>query len=258
MQNIFDSHAHYDASAFDSDREAVIASLPGLGVAGVLNAGCDVETSHRALALAHRYDFFYAAVGIHPEFAGEVSNDTNMDWLYAIEALLYKEKAVALGEIGLDYHYDDGAPRDVQIAVFEAQLRLAAKMAVPVVIHSRDATEDTMAMLRKHRPRGVLHCFSGSVETMREAVSLGMYIGLTGVVTFPSARKAREVAAAVPLDRLLLETDCPYMAPTPFRGKRTTSDMIAYTAAAVGEARGMPPQEVCDAARENVRALYGV
>lgn len=261
MQNIFDSHAHYDDPRFDADRDAVIASLPAQGVVGVLNAGCDIETSHRALALARAHDFFFAAVGIQPEFAGEYplpAPGAQDNWLDALEAMLGEEKAVAVGEIGLDYHYPDGPAREAQIAVCEAQLRLAARLDLPVVIHSRDATADMMALLRRHHPRGVLHCFSGSVETMREAVALGLYIGLTGVVTFPNAKKAHEVAAAVPLDRLLLETDCPYMAPVPFRGRRSTSDMIACTAAAVAERKGLSPQEIADAARESVRTLYGI
>ena len=258
MQNIFDSHAHYDSTAFQADRDEVLAALPEAGVVGVLNAGCDVETSHRALALARRYDYIWAAAGVHPEFAGEAAADPAHGWLSAIEALLFEEKVVAVGEIGLDYHYDDGPPREAQLEVFELQLELAKKHGLPVVIHSRDATEDTMEVLRRRKPHGVLHCFSGSVETLREAVALGLYIGFTGVATFPNARKAKECAAAVPLDRLLLETDCPYMAPVPFRGRRCDSGMIAYTAAAIAETRGIQPQAVADAARDNVRALYGI
>lgn len=260
MQNIFDSHAHYDDPRFDPDRDEVIALLKKNGVVGVLNAGCDIETSYRTLSLARKHNLFWAACGIQPEFAGEypLPADGQDGWLSELEAMLYDERVVAVGEIGLDYHYEDGPPREMQIAVFEEQLRLAKKMALPVVIHSRDATADTFNILYRHRPRGVLHCFSGSVETMREAVDLGLYIGLTGVVTFSNARKAKEVAAAVPIDRLLLETDCPYMAPVPFRGQRSTSDMIACTASVIAELRGISPQKLLDQTRENVRALYGI
>ncbi len=270
MQGIFDSHAHYDDKSFDSDREEVIAMLREKGVAGVINVGCDAESSSRSVAFARKYPFFWAAVGIHPELAGEVAgfpeccavpeeavSPSQPDWLSPIEALLCEDKVVAVGEIGLDYHYDTPG-RDIQKTVFEEQLKLAAKYRLPVIIHSRDASEDTMTLLRKYRPKGVLHCYSGSAETAREILKLGMYIGFTGAVSFPNAKKAKEVAAMLPLDRLLLETDCPYMAPVPFRGKRTTSDMIEYTAAAVAEVRGISVGEVVDAARENAFRLFGI
>lgn len=251
MQGIFDSHAHYNDEAFHTDLPEVIGQMCQNGVIGAINCAGDAESSYRCVSLAERYRIFYAAVGVHPEFAGEVGGD----WLSPIRSLLAEEKVVAIGEIGLDYHYDTPS-RNSQLLVFEAQLQLAAESGFPVIVHSRDATEDTLTLLRKYRPAGVLHCFSGSVETMKEIVGLGMYIGFTGVVTFKNARRAKEVAAAVPPQRLLLETDCPYMAPEPFRGKRTTSDMIAYTAEAIGGVRGLTGQEVIDLARENTKRLF--
>lgn len=260
MQGIFDSHAHYNDGSFDQDREEVFLHLQNNGVCGVINVGCDAESSYRSIALARKYPFVYAAVGIHPEMAGEVIpelDSDNLSWLGEIELLLDAEKVVAVGEIGLDYHYGVEY-RAAQKILFAQQLSLAKRAGFPVIIHSRDATADTLALLREHRPTGVLHCFGGSVETAEEVLSLGMYVGLTGLVTFPNAKKVKEVAAMLPLDRLLLETDCPYMAPVPYRGKRTTSDMIAQTASVIAEIRGISPQEVVDAARENTMRLFSI
>lgn len=255
INGIYDSHAHYTSREFDEDREAVIEMLRQNGVVGVIDIGCNLEIAERSIALAHRYpDFFRATVGIHPEDANSLPGN----WLERLEGLAQDEFVVGIGEIGLDYHYDDAPTREEQKAVFEAQLELASRLEYPVSIHSRDAAEDTILLLRKHKPRGVVHCFSGSVETAKEVLGLGMSIGFTGVVTFPNAKKAKEVAQMVPIDRLLLETDCPYMAPVPYRGKRTTSDMIAHTAAAIAELRGVSTQEIVDAARENTKRLFGI
>lgn len=251
---IFDSHAHYDANAFREDRGELLASLPGKGVCGVINCGASLEGSYESTALAEQYPFFYAAVGVHPEDL----KDAPADWLQQVEALLARPKVVAVGEIGLDYYWKENAPREEQQAAFAAQLELAAAHGLPVIIHDREAHGDTMELLRKYRPRGVLHCFSGSVEMMREAVSLGMYIGLGGSVTFKNARVPVEVAREVPLDRLLTETDCPYMAPVPFRGKRCDSTMIAYTAAKIAEVRGITADEVLAAGRRNAYELFGI
>ena len=171
--------------------------------------------------------------------------------------MLLHEKVAALGEIGLDYHWDE-PPRDIQREAFERQLKLAVRLDIPVIIHSRDATEDTMRLLAQYRPKGVMHCFSGSAETAKEVVKLGMYVGFTGVVTFKNARRALEAAAVVPIDRLLLETDCPYMAPVPFRGKRTTSDMIAYSAEVLARVKGISAQELIDRTRENAMRLFNI
>jgi TatD DNase family protein len=251
---IFDSHAHYDDAAFDTDRHDLLAALPHEGVAGVINAASSISSARLSLALAERYPHVWAAVGIHPE---AVATMTDTD-LAAIEAMAAHPRAVAIGEIGLDYHWEDNAPREVQIARFEQQLELANRLSLPVIVHDRDAHEDTLRLLQKHRPRGVLHCFSGHVEMMREVVALGMSIGLGGAVTFKNAKKPVAVAAAVPLDRLLLETDAPYMAPVPHRGKRCDSRLIAHTAAVIAEVRGMATDELLAATEDNAKRLFSL
>lgn len=253
LNGIFDSHAHYDDERYDEDRADVIRHILENGVSHVVNIGCDIKSCDTGIALAEQYDPFYATVGIHPENAPEATEKN----LQLLAARLSHPKVVALGEIGLDYHWDEPA-REVQKVAFEAQLILAKKHDIPVVIHSRDATEDTMALLKQYRPAGVMHCFSGSAETAQEVIKLGMYIGFTGVVTFKNARRALEAAAVVPLDRLLLETDCPYMAPVPFRGKRTTSDMIAYSAEVLAQIKGISAQELVDITRENAKRMYRI
>lgn len=260
MPKIFDSHAHYDDPVFDPDRQELLERLFSENVCHVVNIGADLETSRAAIQLAHQYPQIHATVGIHP---GSVK-DAPPDAIEQLELLLSEEKVVAVGEIGLDYYYDDNAPRQVQKDYFRAQLALAKQYDLPVVIHDRDAHGDTMELLREYRPHGVVHCFSGSVEMMREVVSLGMYIGLGGAVTFKNARVPVEVAAAVPLSSLLVETDAPYMAPVPFRGKRCDSSMIAYTAEKIASARtvatgiAVTPGEILSAARENAARLFGI
>lgn len=250
--NIFDSHAHYDDSAFDEDREQLLTALPGLGVRLVVNCGADLPSSRKAAALAQKYPYFYAAAGIHPEEA----HDLPEDWEDELRAILAQPREVAVGEIGLDYHFDENPPREAQRDVFQKQILLANSLGLPVIIHDRDAHGDTMELLQKHRPRGVVHCFSGSVEMAKEVLRLGMYIGLGGAVTFKNARVPVEVAKMVPPDRLLLETDCPYMAPVPFRGKRNNSSLIAYTAARIAEIRGEDAQELIDRAFRNASRLF--
>ena len=214
----------------------------------------DFESLEQTVALCEKYDYIYGAVGIHPECAADLPEN----WLQKVESLLAHPKIVAVGEIGLDYHWEDACPRARQKEVFVQQLELAAKHGLPVSIHDREAHGDMMDILRKYRPQGVVHCFSGSVELARETVSLGLYIGLGGVVTFKNARHSVEVAAEIPLDRLLTETDAPYMAPVPFRGKRCDSTMIAYDAAKIAEARGVTAQEVLRAGCENARRLFRI
>lgn len=250
---IFDTHAHYDDPAFDSDRDELISSLPEQNVCAVVDAGSDISSSQAALALAERYPFIWAAVGIHPHEAGKAPEDA----LNQLRVLLANPRTIAVGEIGLDYHYDF-SPREVQLDWFERQLRLTAELGKPVVIHDREAHEDTMRLLQKYQPRGVVHCFSGSVEMAREIVKLGMYIGLGGAVTFKNAKKPVEVAAMVPSDRLVLETDAPYMTPVPFRGQRCHSGLIAYTAARIAEIRGVPAEELLALTRENACRLYNI
>lgn len=253
ITGIFDSHAHYDDDAFAENRAETIGRIHQNGVVGVVNIGCDLESSRFAASLADTYDWFYAAAGIHPGNAGKVSEG----YLGALREILSHPKMKAVGEIGLDYHYDSGQ-KELQKRVFREQMALAAELHKPVIIHSREATADTLEILRQFPANGVVHCFSGSAETAKELVTLGYYIGFTGVVTFGNAQKAKSAAAAVPMDRLLLETDAPYMAPIPFRGKTCTSDLIRYTAATIAQIKGLSVQEVIDQARSNAKRLFGI
>ena len=250
--NIFDSHAHYDDPAFDADREELLAALPGMGVGRVVDCGADLASSRKAADLAERYPYFYAAAGIHPEEA----HDLPEDWEEQLNHLLALPKMVAVGEIGLDYHFEENPPRETQKDVFEKQIMLANALSLPIIVHDRDAHGDTMELLRKHKPCGVVHCFSGSVEMAKEVLRLGMYLGLGGAVTFKNARVPVEVAKMVPHDRLLLETDCPYMAPVPFRGKRNDSSLIAHTAERIAEIRGEDTQELIHQAAANASRLF--
>ena len=225
VKGIFDSHAHYDDERFADDRETVIAAQREHGVSWILNAGCSLESSLAGAALGEQYDFFFSSAGIHP---GDIDG-LPADYLKRLEMLLTKPKVVAVGEIGLDYHYQP-YDRNKQIRIFTEQMELAQSLKKPVIIHSREATEDTLSVLRQFpKVTGVVHCFSGSDQTAVQVLDLGYLIGFTGVVTFSNARKPIKAAAVVPLDHLLLETDAPYMAPVPFRGKRCTSELIAYT-----------------------------
>ncbi len=250
---IFDTHAHYLREDFGEELDGLLAELPSMGVERVLAVGCDLESSLEEIALAERYGYIKAAAGIHPEHAAELP----ADWEKRLEEMLGSENVCALGEIGLDYHYPE-PPRELQREVFERQLIMANRRDMAVIIHSRDACEDTMNLLREYKPRGVLHCFSGSAETAREAVGLGLYIGFTGVLTFKNAKKAVAACEAVPLDRLLLETDCPYMAPEPFRGKKSHSGMIPRTAAKMAEIKGVSTEEMIETARRNGERLFGL
>lgn len=251
---IFDSHAHYLDNSFDEDREALLERLFSTDVCGIIEAATTVESSQKAIELARRFPHLYATVGIHPEEAATADDDA-IDTL----ALLSKdEKVVAIGEIGLDYHYEEYCPRDLQELWFRRQLELAKTLDLPVVIHDREAHEDTIDLLKEYQPRGVVHCFSGSVETAKEVLKLGMYIGIGGVVTFKNARKLVEVAAMVPEDRLLLETDAPYLAPVPHRGHRCDSSMIRFTAEVIAAIRGVTTDEVLSWSVHNACGLYGI
>ena len=251
LHNIFDTHAHYTDSAFDADGLQLLGELPGRGVCGVINCGTDAASSRASLALAERFDFVYFAAGIHPEDCG----DKPLSDLTEIAEMLRHGKCAAVGEIGLDRHYPE-PPEEVQVVFFEKQLQLAVDFNKPVIVHDREAHGLTMDLLRKYRPRGVLHCFSGSVEMMRDAVALGLYIGLGGAVTFKNAKRAVAVAKELPADRLLLETDCPYMAPVPFRGERCDSSLIAHTASFIADLRGEEAQTLIDRCTENARKLF--
>lgn len=253
MNNIFDSHAHYDSEAFDADRKELLGTLKNQGVVGVVNCGSDMASSLKSLELADEFDFIYAACGIHPHEA----EGCKQGYLPVLKKLCLEDKCVAVGEIGLDYHYDF-SPREIQKQVFEQQLVLAKELDLPVIVHDREAHEDTFELLKRYKPKGVVHCFSGSAEMAKEIVKLGMYIGLGGAVTFKNARKPREVAAVVPSDRLLIETDCPYMTPVPHRGKRCDSTYIPFTAEVIAEVRGTTAQEILDLTRVNANSLFGL
>lgn len=254
MKNIFDSHAHYDDKAFDEDRAQVLDQLPSQGVCGVINCGSDKKSSEDSLALSNKYSFIFAACGVHPHHA---SQDDSADFVKTLSVLTAAKRCIAIGEIGLDYHYDF-SPRDVQKTIFETQLETAVEQDLPVIVHNRDAHEDTLRLLEKYKPRGVMHCFSGSVETAAILIKLGMYIGLGGAVTFKNAKKPLEVARFVPAERLLIETDAPYMSPVPFRGKRCTSALIPYTAEKIAQIRGITAQEVLNLTAKNAKDLFRI
>lgn len=253
LYNIFDSHAHYDDARFSDDLPELLASLPAKGVVGVISCGVNTETSQFAAHLAATYDYIYAAAGFHPLNLEDVPENPTE----SLRELLKAPKTVAVGEIGLDYHYEK-ASRYAQLRLFEQQLQVANKCNLPVIVHDREAHEDTLRLLKQYNPRGVVHCFSGSVEMAKEVLKLGMYIGLGGAVTFKNAVKPVEVAKIVPQDRLLVETDAPYMTPVPFRGKRCDSGHIAYTAERLAEIRGEDAQALLDYTAENARRLFGI
>ena len=254
---IFDAHCHYDDDKFDEDRDELLSSLPEKGVYAVVTNGTDIATSKTSLALAEKYPFVYAAVGIHPESAEDTEMLRIDEYIETIAELLTRKKAVALGEVGLDYYWD--IPKEEQHIIFDRQLRLAADVKKPIIIHDREAHGDMLEYLKKYRPFGLLHCYSGSVEMLKEVFRYGdMMISLGGTVTFKNARVPVEVAREVPLDRLLLETDAPYLAPVPFRGKRCDSSLIAHTAQRIAEIRGMTAEDVLKYTKENACRFYGV
>ena len=250
-KNIFDTHSHYDDEQFDEDRIELLSSLTGKGVCGVVTCGVDVPTSKANMALAEEYGFMYFAAGFHPE---NLEGSTLAD-LAEIEKLAAHKKCVAIGEIGLDYHWMSST-KEVQKAFFKEQILLANRLDMPVIVHDREAHGDTLEILKQTQPKGVLHCFSGSVEMARDVIKIGMYIGLNGVVTFKNARKSLEVVKDIPIDRLVLETDCPYLAPVPHRGKRNDSSYIPHIAEKIGEVLDMPAQEILDITNENAKRLY--
>ena len=255
MALIFDTHAHYDDAQFDADREALLSAMPENGVGLILDPGCDLESSRAAIALAEQYPHVYAAVGYHPENCAPYQA-ADLDTL---RTLAKHPKVVAIGEIGLDYYWEQNPPKAFQQEVFRAQLALAQELSLPVIVHDRDAHADCLAIVREFpEVRGVFHCYSGSVEMARELWKLGWYLGFDGPVTYKNARKTVEVAAEVPLERLLLETDSPYMAPVPKRGTRNDSRNIAHIAAKIAEVRGMTADEVIRIAADNGKRLFGI
>ena len=252
---LFDTHAHYDDESFDADRDAVLTALPEQGVGLILNPGCDVESSRKAVRYAAAYPHVYAAVGIHPENCGGCTAGD----LDAIRALAQLPKTVAIGEIGLDYYWAENPPRDFQQQVLRQQLALARELALPVIIHDREAHADTLAIVREFPGvTGVFHCFSGSPEMARELLKMGWYLGFDGPVTYKNARRAPEVAAVTPLDRMLIETDSPYMTPVPYRGRRNDSGYVHLVAEKLAEWKGVTPEEMARVATENGKRLFRI
>ena len=252
---LFDTHAHLDDRAFDTDREDLLAGLADRQVALVMNPGCSLESSRNAVAMAEKYPWLYAAVGSHPDAADEVCEEVIAEYEKLCKL---STKVKAIGEIGLDYHYED-IPRQLQQKAFLMQLELARKLDLPVIVHERDAHEDGMAIIKDFPTvKGVFHCYSGSAEMARQLVELGWYIGFTGVLTFKNARKAIETAASIPLERIVLETDCPYMAPEPFRGKRNDSGYLYRMAEKLAEIRGVSVEEIHRITTENGKRLYRI
>ncbi len=260
---IFDTHAHYTAKAFDADRDSLLAGLPDAGVAFVVDCGTDLATSQASLALAEQYDWIYTAAGVHPQSLIEDDSSTTCqfdgEWqreLGVIDPLYVHPKVVAVGECGLDHHWP--VPQDAQLALFEEELRTAKEHDLPIIVHDREAHAETYALLKKYKPRGVLHAYSGSAEDVKWLTAQGMHIGFTGVVTFANAHRPLEAAAAVPPEYLLLETDCPYMAPEPMRGKRSDSGMIRFTAEKLAEVRGVALDDLLRQTLENARRLFRI
>ena len=252
---LFDTHAHMDDRAFDADREELLASFPEQNIALLMNPGCSLESSRNAVALANRYDYVYAAVGSHPDAADEVNREVLEEYRTLCKL---NPKVKAIGEIGLDYHYED-IPREIQLKAFRAQMELARELKLPAIVHEREAHEDGMAVVREFSDvTGVFHCYSGSAEMARQLVDRGWYIGFTGVLTFKNARKAIEVASSIPLDRIVIETDCPYMSPEPFRGKRNDPGKIYRMAEKLAEIRGMSVEEIHAITLENGKRLYKI
>ena len=252
---LFDTHAHLNDPAFDADRQELMESFAAAGVSLVMNAGCSLESSRQIVQMAEQYPWLYASVGSHPDSADEVDEAVLEEYRKLCKL---SDKVKAIGEIGLDYHYED-IPRDIQKQAFRMQLELARELDLPVIVHERDAHEDGMNMIREFpQVTGVFHCYSGSAEMARQLVDRGWYIGFTGVLTFKNARKAVETAASIPLDRIVLETDCPFMAPEPFRGKRNHPGYLYRMAEALAQIRGISVEEVHAATTENGKRLYRI
>ena len=250
---IFDTHAHYDASAFNKDRDELLSSLPRRGVGLVVDPGCTVESSRAAVELAERYPHVWAAVGIHPE---DCAGASEADF-QAIRALAEHPKAVAIGEIGLDYYWEQNPPREFQQTVFRRQLALARELDMPVIVHDREAHGDSLAIVKEFpEVRGVFHCYSGSPEMAAELVKLGWYLGFDGPVTYKNARRALEAADVTPLDRIVVETDSPYMSPVPNRGKRNDSTNLPYVVEKLAERKGVSPEEMERIVWENGLRLF--
>jgi len=251
---IFDTHAHYDDEAFDEDRDFLLSGLTDSGIEAVVNIGANIQRSQETLDLTEKYPFVYGAIGVHPSET-EKLDETKIAWL---EEAAKNPKVVAIGEIGLDYHWEEPG-REIQKYWFIRQLELARNVGLPVVIHSRDAAKDTLDIMKEQKAEeigGVVHCFSYGTELAREYLDMGFYLGIGGVVTFTNAKKLKEVVSFMPLERLVLETDCPYLAPVPYRGKRNSSLNLPYVVAAVSQLKGVSEEEVIAITSRNAKKLY--
>ena len=252
---LFDTHAHMDDHAFDEDRKELLENLPNQGIRLLMNPGCSLASSYNTDKLSREYDYIYAAVGSHPDVADEVNEEVLEEYRKLCKL---NPKIRAIGEIGLDYHYED-IPREIQLKAFRMQMELARELGLPVIVHERDAHEDGMKVVDEFPDvTGVFHCYSGSAEMAKELIKRGWYIGFTGVLTFKNARKAIEVASAIPLDRIVLETDCPYMSPEPFRGKRNDPGKLYRMAEKLAEVRGLTVEEIRTITTENGKRLYRI
>ena len=252
---LFDTHAHYNDDAFDRDREVLLDALPDAGVRAVVVPGVDVASSRSALALAETRPWLFAAVGFHPEDCAGCT-DADFD---AIRELCRREKVVAIGEIGLDYYWAENPPKEFQQLVFRRQLQMALELDLPVIVHDREAHQDCLSIVREHpQVTGVYHCYSGSLEDAKVLVKLGWMLSFTGVITYKNARKALEVIDWLPMDRIMIETDSPYLTPEPFRGKRNDSGYVHLVAEAIAQVKGVPPEEVAAVTLENGRRFFGI
>ena len=252
---LFDTHAHYDDERFDADRDALLASMPEKNVGLIVNPGCDLPSSRMAVDMAGKYDFVYAAVGIHPENCA----DFVPEQIDALRQLAKNPRVVAIGEIGLDYYWAENPPREFQQQVFRRQLALAEELDLPVIVHDREAHGDTLAIVLEYpQVRGVFHCFSGSPEMAAELLKRGWYLGFDGPITYKNAKRAPEVAAITPLDRIVVETDSPYLTPVPFRGKRNDSRYLPYVIEKLAEWKGVSPEEMTDLTWKNGKRLFGL
>ncbi len=252
---LFDTHAHLNDPAFDEDRESLLAGLREKGVGLVMNVGCCLESSRDIIQMARQYPWMYVSVGTHPDSADEVNEEVIAEYRKLCKQ---EEKVKAIGEIGLDYYYET-IPRDIQQQAFRRQMALARELDLPVIVHERNAHDDGMRIVKEFpEVTGVFHCYSGSAEMARQLVNMGWYIGFTGVLTFKNARKAVETAESIPLERIVLETDCPFMAPEPFRGKRNDPGYLYRMAERLAEIRGISVDEICRITTENARRLYRI
>lgn len=250
---IFDTHAHYDDDAFDEDREAVLSEIKSNGVVGILNCASSYESIDKTYKLTIENDFIYGALGIHPENANEFNDDVEKE---IVDLIRKNKKIIAIGEIGLDYYWEENPPKEIQKEAFRKQMKLAEELDLLVIIHDRDAHGDTLEIIKEFpKVRGIVHCFSGSTEFAMECIKLGYYIGIGGVVTFKNAKKIVEVVSEIPLEKILVETDAPYMAPVPNRGKRNKSDYIAYIIEKIAQIKDLNPKEVNLVVNDNFKRL---